>query len=254
MIRANSNSWHLQGAYCLLGTSLPALFELSHSILPVALWDGNLHCLHFIGLKHCVVLCVLGCVQLCNPTDCSPSGSSVHGILQARILEGVATAYSRGSSWPRDWIGVLASPALAGRFFTTEPSGKPKHSAHTHTEVAQSCPTLCDPMDCSPPGSSVHGIFQAWILEWVAVSFSRGSSWPRDRTRVSCIVGRCFTIWATRETHQKHRRVVVSFKRMPVEIFYRWNLLPRSQLANYMHSWRQELPVQVWCTILDAWG
>ena len=112
--------------------------------------------------------------------------------------------------------------------------------SHRLTEVAQSCPTLCDCMDCSPPGSSVHGIFQAWILEWVAVSFSRGSSWPRDRTRVSRIVGRCLTIWATREAHQKHRRVVVSFKRMSVEIFYRWNLLPRSQLANYMHSWRQE--------------
>ena len=111
---------------------------------------------------------------------------------------------------------------------------------HTHTHVAQSCPTLCDPMDCSPPGSSVHGISQAWILEWVAVSFSRGSSWPRDRTRVSRIVGRRFTVWATREVHQKHRRVVVCFKRMSVEIFYRWNLLPRSQLANYMHSWRQE--------------
>ena len=51
----------------------------------------------------------------------------------------------------------------------------------------------------SPPGSSVHGIFQAWILEWVAISFSRGSSQPRDRTRVSCIVGKRFTIWATRE-------------------------------------------------------
>ena len=75
---------------------------------------------------------------------------------------------------------------------------------------------------------------------WVAISSSRGSSWPRDRTRVSRIVGRCFTIWATREVHQKYRRVVVSFKRMSVEIFYRWNLLPRSQLANYMHSWRQE--------------
>ena len=54
--------------------------------------------------------------------------------------------------------------------------------------VAQSCPTLCDPMDCSPPGSSVHGILQARILEWVAIPFSKGSSWPRDRTRVSCIV------------------------------------------------------------------
>ena len=63
--------------------------------------------------------------------------------------------------------------------------------------VAKSCLTLCDHMDCSPPGSSVHGIFQARILEWVATSFSRGSSWPRDQTRVSCIVGIFFTTdWA----------------------------------------------------------
>ena len=65
--------------------------------------------------------------------------------------------------------------------------------------VTQSCPTLCDPMDCSPPGSSVHGILQARILEWVAMSFSRGSSQPRDWTWVSCTAGRFFTIWATRE-------------------------------------------------------
>ena len=66
-------------------------------------------------------------------------------------------------------------------------------------EDAQSCPTLCNPMDCSPPGSSVHGILQARVLEWVAISFSRSSSWLRDRTRVSCTVGRRFTTWATRE-------------------------------------------------------
>ena len=65
--------------------------------------------------------------------------------------------------------------------------------------VAQSCPTLFDPVDCSPPGSTVHGIFQARILEWVAISFSRGSSWPRDRTQVSCIAGIFFTDWAMRE-------------------------------------------------------
>ena len=53
--------------------------------------------------------------------------------------------------------------------------------------VAQLCPTLCDPMNCSPPGSSVHGISQARGLEWVAISFSRGSSQPRDGTCVSCI-------------------------------------------------------------------
>ena len=61
--------------------------------------------------------------------------------------------------------------------------------------VAQSRPTLCDPMDCSPSGSSVHGIPQARILEWIAVPSFRGSSRPRDRTQVSCIAGRLFTIW-----------------------------------------------------------
>ena len=66
---------------------------------------------------------------------------------------------------------------------------------------AQSCLTLWVPMDCSPPGSSVHGIFQARILEWVAFSFSRGLFWPRDWTQVSHIAGRPFTIWATREAH-----------------------------------------------------
>ena len=54
--------------------------------------------------------------------------------------------------------------------------------------VTQLCLTLCDPMDCSPQGSSVHGILQARILEWVAMPSSRGSSLPRDRTQVSCTV------------------------------------------------------------------
>ena len=53
--------------------------------------------------------------------------------------------------------------------------------------VTQSCPTLCDPLDCSLPGSAVHGILQARMLEWVAIPFSRGSSQPRDQTRVSCV-------------------------------------------------------------------
>ena len=59
--------------------------------------------------------------------------------------------------------------------------------------------TLCDPMDCVLPGSSIHVFLQARILGWVAISFSRGSSWPRDWTQVSRIAGRCFTFWATRE-------------------------------------------------------
>ena len=67
---------------------------------------------------------------------------------------------------------------------------------------AQSCPTLCNPMDYSLPGSSVHSIFQARVPEWVAISFSRGFSQPRDRTRVSLIAGRGFILWATVSTQQ----------------------------------------------------
>ena len=79
------------------------------------------------------------------------------------------------------------------------------------SEVTQLCLTLCDPTDCSLPGFSIHGIFQARILEWVAISFSRGSSWPRDRTQVSHIVDRYFyrlshhyveLIWKISETGQ----------------------------------------------------
>ena len=90
----------------------------------------------------------------------------------------------------------------------------PKYNDHTHetltyciiwyewvSEVAQSCSTLCDPIDCSLSGSSVYGIFQARVLEWIAISFSRGSSRPRNRTRVSRIAGRHFTVWTTREDH-----------------------------------------------------
>ena len=75
--------------------------------------------------------------------------------------------------------------------------------------VAQFCPNLCNPINCSLPGSSVHGILQARILEWVAISFSRGSSPPRNWTQVSCIAGRFFTIWATRGAHRQethHKR------------------------------------------------
>ena len=70
----------------------------------------------------------------------------------------------------------------------------------SESEVAQSCPTPSDPMDCSPPGSFLHGILQARVLEWGAISFSRGSSRPRDRTRVSHIPGRRFNHLATGET------------------------------------------------------
>ena len=73
---------------------------------------------------------------------------------------------------------------------------------YIHESESVSCSVMsdCDPMDCSSPsGSSVHGIPLARILEWVAIPYSGGSSWPRDRTQVSCTAGRFFTVWVTRE-------------------------------------------------------
>ena len=103
--------------------------------------------------------------------------------------------FSRGSFRPRDGTHVSSSSCIAGGFFTAEPLGKPCPRGSQEQTAPyfclpvcmcvlslQSCPTLCDPMDSSPPGSFVHGIFQARILEWVAMTSSRGSSQPRDRT------------------------------------------------------------------------
>ena len=84
-------------------------------------------------------------------------------------------------------------PALSlAMYFYPPHNSKRKRKVKVKSLSAQSCPTLCNPMDCSPPGYSVHLILQARILEWVAISFSRGSSWPRDQTWVSRIAGRCF--------------------------------------------------------------
>ena len=110
------------------------------------------------------------CWTLCNLMDHSLPGSAVHGIFQARILEWAAISFSRGSSQPRDQTQVSR---IASGFFTSRAS---REALQTPVVVvvllAQSCLILCDPMDCSPLGSSVHGILQARILEWVAIPFS----------------------------------------------------------------------------------
>ena len=74
-------------------------------------------------------------------------------------------------------------------------NGEAQWYYESKSEVTQSCPTLCNPVDCSLPGSSIHGIFQGRILEWIAIPFSRRSSQPREWTQVSRIVGRCFIVW-----------------------------------------------------------
>ena len=88
--------------------------------------------------------------------------------------------------------------------------------------VAQLCLTLCDPVDYKPPGSSVHEVLQARILEWVAIPFSRGSSWPRDQTQVSCIAGRFFTIWATRATHHIYVPIIYVVILRSLHVLFFW--------------------------------
>ena len=110
----------------------------------------------------------------------------------------------------RSGASLLVS-TLSSSVFASFPSWQATHN-HSDAQVSQqcyglpcvclvtqSCPTLWDPMDCSPPGSSIRGIFQARVLEWVAMPSSRGSYKPRDQTQVSCIAGGSFTSQATRE-------------------------------------------------------
>ena len=127
---------------------------------------------------HCAELCLVTqlCLTLCDPVDCSMPGSSVHGILQERILEWFAMPSSRVSSQPRNLTSVsLFLWHQKADSLPSKPPGKP----HMHTAAAaaavkslQSCPTLCDPIDSSPPGSPVPGILQARTQEWVAIFFS----------------------------------------------------------------------------------
>ena len=133
--------------------------------------------------------------------SCSLPGSSVHGILQARILEWVAIPFSRESSWSRDWTWVSH---IAGRFFY-HLSLKRRPFTFTFffrlrifasifikdtcvcVLVAQWCPILWDAVAYNLPGSSVYGILQARKLEWIAMVSSRGSSWSRNWTQVSYV-------------------------------------------------------------------
>ena len=104
--------------------------------------------------------------------------------------------------------------------------------AYMKVSVTQSCLTLWDPMDCSPPGS-VHGISQARILEWVAISFSRGSCQSRDRTQVSYTAGRFFTVWATRKTPTYMRGLInACWNKTPLKLHLRILLSERLHGAN----------------------
>ena len=139
----------------------------------------------------------LGNVATVIPCKVASLSLSLKLPTQSPVKGGIGSSLLRG-------LSLLEPPAP----WTLPPGGRRRRSpwagrrsSRGKKEVAQSCQTL-GPMDCSPPGSSSQGISQARILEWVAISFSRGSSWPRDRTWVSRIAGRRFTFWATREAQR----------------------------------------------------
>ena len=135
------------------------------------------------------------CLTLSNPMDCSPPGFSVHGIFQARVLEWGAIAFSESyvyittikkkfflremkavssfKIWVRCWLSeIRKSLALDIKTLTENPKGSDGGIRGVYEQsITPSSQTLCDPMDCSLPGFSVHGIFQARILEWVATPY-----------------------------------------------------------------------------------
>ena len=106
--------------------------------------------------------------------------------------------------------------------------------------VARSCLILGDPVDCSPPGSSVPGSLQARILEWVTMPSSRGSSQPRDGTQVSCTAGGFFTIWASRET-KTCMQVEVSAQNQPHTLAI-WELKTPPAPEHLGHVWACRQP------------
>ena len=134
-----------------------------------------------------------------SPTPWVPRTHPGSGVQGQHLEPESRSASDRGRAGPPPQEGAstscLGSPSVDPQDCCPAHASRsgwvPSWAVHVH---AQSRLTLCDPMNCSPPGFSVHGILQARILEWVAISFSRGSSQPRDRTQVSCIAGRFFTI------------------------------------------------------------
>ena len=172
-------------------------------------WDFTIH----IIMHRCVCVCVCVCIYIYMLLFSSKScpailwrhglQSSVHGISHARILDWMAISLSRGSSQPRDWTHV----SYIGRwilYHTAQGKWKWKSLSPVTLFVTpwtirpdQSCPTLCNPMNCSTPG---HEIRQAREVEWVAIPFSRRSLQPRHQTQVFCIAGRFSTNWSWEDT------------------------------------------------------
>ena len=135
------------------------------------------------------------CFRLASEAGASPApepkGTDGH-------CRGSRPSWGGGACGEMGWACAgLRGPRPAGSLRLAEGTGAPlgrlSQRALSEVKLAQSCPTLCDPMDCSPPGSSVHGVLQARTLEWAAIPISRGSSPPRGQAQGSCMAGGFFT-------------------------------------------------------------
>ena len=141
---------------------------------------------------------------------CSPHKNTFLLIIKCPVKDGfLSTILPTSGYYPR--VSGIPGLQLQGKIREKKVLGRLRSEINPCTHlggglVSQLCPTLATPWSCSPPGSSVHGISEARILEWVATSSSRGSSWPRYQTRVSCIAGGFFTYWATTPYTQVIRR------------------------------------------------
>ena len=161
-----------------------------------------------------------------------------------KVLHSICQQIWKTQELPQDWKRLVYIPIPK--------KGNAKECSNYHTialishaskwsevkwsEIAQSCPILCDPMNCSLPCSSIYGIFQAKVLKWVAISFSKGSSQPRDQTPVSRVVGRRFTVWATREAWYsiEWERLVISSRKLEIS------------KEHFMQRWAQWKTEVVW--------
>ena len=159
--------------------------------------------------------------------DSSPPGSSVHEILKARTLEWVASPFSRESSWPRDQTLVCH---IAGKFFTVwgtreAPVPQVKTEVSEWVKSLSRVPLFVTPWTVAYKAPLSMKFSRQEYCSGVAISFSRESSRPRDWTRVSCIAGRRFTFWATREVVKKKKKSSSTNDKGQIqEIFCRWNL------------------------------
>ena len=128
-----------------------------------------------------------------SPRDCLCPSSISATVTNVLLLYLLSITYEHSQAPEFSWASPLFSILISVNFSFWQ------HLKSENVSRSVISNSYCDPMDCSPPGSSVHGILQARILEWAYISFSRGSSWPKDWTQLSCLASKFFTIWVTGE-------------------------------------------------------